>query len=395
MDMYNKGILKLLFVMVITGLFLAGCNSSEKLLEKGSYDRAIEKSVDNLRKKPSDRKELRVLKEAYNKANSFDRDRIRFLEREGRPENWIEIYELYSLLDMRQNRIKTLPSSLLDEFNLEDYDDNIINSKDKAADLYYQSGTALLEKGGRENARLAYSDFEQITRLYSSYRDVDDKLLESRYLGTNQVLFLIENNSGVILPEDFDYELKKISLNAINRDWLNFDTREDSAKVYDYVVVLDIDRIDISPERIESRSYTETAEIEDGTRYLFDENGNVKKDSLGNDIKVPAVKEVSAEVVESVQYKSARVAGAVDYIDLRTDQLAKTEEMIVDAVFEYHSAVVSGDKEAISKETLKKLNRKPAPFPSDEVLLMEAAYLLKEKTKGAVNRNRNLLRSGY
>jgi len=395
MDMYNKGILKLFFVTVITGLFLAGCNSSEKLLEKGSYDLAIEKSVENLRKKPSDRKEFRVLKEAYGKANSFDRDHIRFLEREGRPENWIEIYELYSLLDIRQNRIKTLPSSLLNEFNLVDYDDNIINSKDKAADLYYQSGTALLEKGGRENARLAYSDFEQITRLYSSYRDVDDKLLESRYHGTNQVLFLIENNSGVILPEDFDYELKKISLNAINRDWLNFDTREDSAKVYDYVVVLDIDRIDISPERIESRSYTETAEIEDGTRYLFDDNGNVKKDSLGNDIKVPAVKEVSAEIVESVQYKSARVAGAVDYIDLRTDQLAKTEEMIVDAVFEYHSAVASGDKEAISKETLKKLNRKPVPFPSDEVLLMEAAYLLKEKTKGAVNRNRNLLRSGY
>lgn len=395
MDMYNKGILKLFFLILMTGLFLAGCNSSEKLLEKGNYDRAIEKSVDNLRKKPSDRKELRVLKEAYTKASSFDRDRIRFLEREGRPENWIEIYELYSLLDERQNRIKTLPSSLLGEFNLVDYDDSIINSKDKAADLYYQSGTALLEKGGRENARLAYRDFDQITRLYSGYRDVDDKLAESRYLGTNQVLFLIENNSDVILPEDFDYELKKISLNAINRDWLNFDTREDSAKVYDFVVVLDIDQIDISPERIESRTYTETAEIEDGTRYLFDENGNVQKDSLGNDMKVPDVKKVSAEIVESVQYKSARVAGAVDYIDLRTDQLAKTEEMIVDAIFEYHSAIASGDKEAISKETLKKLNRKPAPFPSDEVLLMEAAYLLKEKSKGAVNRNRNLLRGGY
>jgi len=384
---------QLILLLFVSSLLLNGCNSSEKLLEKGSYDRAIEKSVDNLRKKPSDRKELRVLKEAYSKANNFDHDRIRFLEREGRPENWIEIYELYSVLDFRQNRIKTLPSSVLGEFKLVDYDDKVIESKNKAAELLYESGIARLENGGRENARMAYADFEQITRIYNSYRDVDVKIEEARYLGTNQVLFVIENNSDKILPEDFDYELKKISLNAINRDWLNFDTREDSSKAYDFLVVLDIDQIEISPERIDSRTYTESAEIEDGTRYVFDENGNVKKDSLGNDIRVPAIKEVKAEVVESVQYKSARVAGAVDYVDLRTGQLAKTEEIIVDAIFEYHSAVASGDKEALSKETLKKLNRKPAPFPTNEELMMDAAHLLKEKTKAIVNRNRNLLRS--
>jgi len=343
--------------------------------------------------KPSDRKELRVLKEAYSKANTFDHDRIRFLEKEGRPENWIEVYELYSILDHRQNRIETLPSSVLAEFTLVDYDEKVIESKNRAAELLYESGVARLEKGGRDNARMAYADFEQITRIYNSYRDVDEKLEESRYLGTNQVLFVIENNTDKVLPEDFDYELRKISLNAINRDWLSFDTLEDSTKAYDFLVVLDIDQIDISPERIESRTYTESAEIEDGTRYVFDENGNVKKDSLGNDVKVPDIKKVSAEVIESVQYKSARVAGAVDYIDLRTGQLAKTEENIVDAIFEYHSAVASGDKEALSKETLKKLNRKPALFPSNEELLMDAARLLKEKTKAAVNRNRNLLRT--
>jgi len=393
MEIMRTIIKQLILLLFVSSLLLNGCNSSEKLLEKGSYDRAIEKSVDNLRKKPSDRKELRVLKEAYSKANNFDHDRIRFLEREGRPENWIEIYELYSVLDFRQNRIKTLPSSVLGEFKLVDYDDKVIESKNKAAELLYESGIARLENGGRENARMAYADFEQITRIYNSYRDVDVKIEEARYLGTNQVLFVIENNSDKILPEDFDYELKKISLNAINRDWLNFDTREDSSKAYDFLVVLDIDQIEISPERIDSRTYTESAEIEDGTRYVFDENGNVKKDSLGNDIRVPAIKEVKAEVVESVQYKSARVAGAVDYVDLRTGQLAKTEEIIVDAIFEYHSAVASGDKEALSKETLKKLNCKPAPFPTNEELMMDAAHLLKEKTKAIVNRNRNLLRS--
>ena len=97
-------------------VLLMACASSEKYLQKGQYDKAIDKSVKKLRKDPGNDKELYVLKEAYGKAQDFDKDRIDFLEKEGREENYVAIYDLYVRLDRRQDKIKTLPSSVLREF---------------------------------------------------------------------------------------------------------------------------------------------------------------------------------------------------------------------------------------------------------------------------------------
>ncbi|MFU8859454.1 MAG: hypothetical protein ACNA8K_03425 [Cyclonatronaceae bacterium] len=50
------------------------CNSSQKMLERGKYHQAINRATEKLMKKPSNSKELRVLKEAFELANMFDLD---------------------------------------------------------------------------------------------------------------------------------------------------------------------------------------------------------------------------------------------------------------------------------------------------------------------------------
>lgn len=383
--------MRLTGLLLIICLILSSCTSSRKLLEKGKYDQAIEKSVKALRKDPGDSKELAVLKEAYQKANHFDNDRIEFLKNEGRSENWIEVYTLYTKLESRQNWIESLPGNLPNRFELVDYDDQLIDSKENAAEFAYQNGIAYLERGDKESARLAYREFEEVRYLYGDYKNVTQLMQEARFLGTSNVLFRIENNSEVLLPRDFDYELRKISLKELNDRWTNYDTYADTALVYDYYIVLNLNEIRISPERIDKETYTESAEIQDGLKYVFDENGNVKKDSLGNDIKVPNMITVSAEVTESRQHKSGLISGSLDYIDLNTDQLLKTEDISVNALFEHFSAVFAGNEKALTEETRRKLRSRPVPFPSDEVLLLDAAELLKNESKAIVMSNRNVL----
>jgi hypothetical protein len=207
----------------------------------------------------------------------------------------------------------------------------------------------------------------------------------------NHVLFALKNNSEVLLPEDFATELRKVALKDLNTLWVNFDTSEDTTKGYDYLVVLNIKDIAISPEESETETYTESREIQDGMRYVFDENGNVKKDSLGNDIRVPNIVEVTAEVKERIQHKSARVAGSLEYISLFDDQLVKTEDISVEAVFEHFSASVVGNEKAISEESREKIDSRPIPFPSDEVMLMDASALLKDRAKALVGNSRDIL----
>lgn len=215
------------FIILI--LLLSACTSSKKMLEKGRYDKAIEKAAKSLRKDPGDTEEFYVLREAYRQANLFDKERIDFLERENRDENWLEIYFLYSQLENRQDMIRSLPTSLRKQFTLVDYDDNIVKSKKSAAEALYQQGLEYLERGDRQSARQAYREFQEVKNIYSDYKDVNKRLEEALYLGINFVLLQIENNSDKVLPKDFDTELRKMGLSELNSQWLRYETYPDSS----------------------------------------------------------------------------------------------------------------------------------------------------------------------
>lgn len=372
-------------------LLATACTSSKKLLEKGQYDKAIQKSAKKLRKHPDDTDELYVLKEAYKQANMFDKEQIDFLEKENRDQNWLDIYFLYSGLAARQDVIRSLPSSVRSQFTLKDYDQQIIEAKKSAAEAQYQKGLDYLNRNDRLSARKAYREFLGVRDIYPDYKDVSDRLKEAQYRGTNFVLLKIENNSDKVLPRDFDSELRKISTADINSQWVQYETYADSTMRYDYYVVINIKHIDVSPETIEKRSYTDSKEIQDGMKYVLDANGNVAKDSLGNDIKEPNMVTVAAEVREAIQHKNARVSGSIDYVDLRTNQLTKTSNLTANAIFEHYSASFSGNKDALSEDSRKKIGDRPIPFPSNEQMLMNAAELLKERAKKIMYQNRDLL----
>ena len=383
--------MKKLSYLLIISFFLISCNSSQKMLERGQYDRAIDRATEKLMKKPNNSKELGVLKEAYELANMFDKERIEFLELEGREESWVEIYELYEQLNWRQNKVRRLPSQIRNEFTFYNYDSEIVESKMAAAEVSYKRGIDFLEQGDKMSARQAYNEFERAAQIYPGYEDVDQKLYESHQLGMNHALYFIENNSGMVLPEFFDVEMKKTTLKDLNTHWLNFDTYENENTEYDYFLVLNVTEIAYSPETVERRIYSESKEIQDGLRYELDEDGNVKKDSTGNDIQVPNMVTVTAEITESEQKKTAFVAGSIDIYDLRSDQLIRTESASVEAVFQHRYGEFTGNRKALSEETEEIIGGRAVPFPGNEQMLMDATDLLKSRSKTVISRNRRLL----
>jgi len=383
--------MKKLSYLLILSFFLISCNSSQKMLERGQYDRAIDRATEKLMKKPNNSKELGVLKEAFELANMFDKERIEFLELEGREESWVEIYELYEQLNWRQNKVRRLPSQIRNEFTFYNYDNEIVESKMAAAEVSYKRGIDFLERGDKLSARQAYNEFDRAAQIYPGFEDVDQKLYESHQLGMNHALYFIENNSGMVLPEFFDVEMKKTTLKDLNTHWLDFDTYENENIDYDYFLVLNITEIAYSPETVERRIYSESKEIQDGLRYELDEDGNVKKDSTGTDIQVPNMVTVTAEITESEQKKTAFVAGSLDIYDLRSDQLLRTESASVEAVFQHRYGEFTGNREALTEETEKIIGGRAVPFPGNEQMLMDATDLLKNRSKTVISRNRRLL----
>lgn len=390
--------MRYLSIILISAVFIfTGCVSSKKHLDRGQYDLAIQKSVKKLKKKPSNVKEIQVLQRAYQLANQADKEKINFLKLEGNPDIWEQVYANYLRMKNRQDLVRTLPQLWLPggrpvNFEFVNYDEEIINAKRKAADFYYTKGLSLLENNTRESAREAYYSLMNVKKFFKEYKDTDAKIAEAIAKGTSYVIFKMENNSGMIIPQAFQDEMFKISLHHLNRQFIQYHTNPLKDVYYDYTILLSIKSIDVSPEGVKEVHYAESKEVQDGFQYVLDDKGNVKKDSLGNDIKVPKFKTITCNIIEMQQTKAARVFGTVDFINNNTKQLLNTVPLNAESYFQNFAATAQGDLNALSPETAKKLGNRPMPFPSNADMIMRCSETVKNMAKSYIENNSGLFK---
>lgn len=384
---------KLIFLPVIMALLISSCVSSKKQIRKGRYDAAVKTSVRKLHKKPSKEKEILNLDRAFKYANQNDLERINFLRLSGQPEIWEEVFGIYARMKDRQNLVRALPTSVLTAigFQLINYDNEIVEAKKKAAEFLYAHSLRLLENKDKQSARQAYTELKRVKSLFATYKDVDKYIQESIYMGTSFALFIMKNNTGIPLPPSFERELQKMSLTDLNTMWVKYETIKTSNVNYDYNIVLNIRVIDVSPDALKEVHFEETKKVPDGFEYVLDGNGNVMKDTLGNDIKVPKTKIISCKVIETQQNKAVTISGTLDFINTRTGQVIKTDGITSQYFFEHLSAMANGDIEALKPETKEKLKLRPLPFPNDFEMILGAADIIKDMSSNIIRQNRNLI----
>jgi hypothetical protein len=366
--------------------------SSKKLLNNGMYDQAVAVSAKKIRKKPTKEKQITVLSEAYRLANQRDNDRINFLRTEGSPDIWTEVFDTYSRMKNRQEVVRTLPGDILTRINYKfiNYDQEIIAAKQKAAEFHYIHAIELMKNNEKIPARKAYEDLLKVKEYYSTYKDVEYQLGRARALGMSNVLFKMQNQAAVVIPTNFEEELCKISLYELNSFWVNFDTKFVKDRKYDYTILVNMKFIDVSPESMKEIHTDESKEIQDGWQYVLDKNGNVVKDSLGNDMKVPKYKTITAHIIEYQMKKAAKITGTIDFISGTNGQLIKGDPITTEYFFDHFWLQVTGDMNALKEETKKRLGNKPMPFPSSFDMLLQAAQILKNMTKDIIYNNKGI-----
>ncbi|MGQ0828173.1 MAG: hypothetical protein ACT4ON_07250 [Bacteroidota bacterium] len=381
--------MKKIIIYLLISTLITACSSSRKLMESGNYDAAIHKAVRKLTKRKKD-KEIIVLEQAYKKANERDMERINFLKKEGNPDNWNQLYTIYYNMSHRQNSVKPLLPLLIKSqnrdavFELRNFDEELIQTKQKAAEFLYARALESLEKKTKFDARKAYNDLQTVKNYYPNYKDLDTQIQKAINMGTSYVIFKMKNNTGVPLPPNFQDELTKISMAELNNNWLKYHVNELKDLDYDYTILVNMKNINVSPEAVKEIHYTESKEVPDGFQYVLDAKGNVKKDTSGNDIKLPKTKLVSCNVLEVYQNKKAIIAGTLDFIDNSNGQLLKTNPIASENFFEFRSATAMGDTNILKAETKAKLGKRPAPFPPDFDMILAAGQTLKGMVKDII-----------
>jgi hypothetical protein len=387
---------KIVSLSLILTIIFCGCGSSKKRLEKGDYDGAIEKSVKQLRKDRSDKKQIEILETAYKVANEQDNERVRFLRMEGKPNNWDEIYLVYKRLNDRQSLVRTVTplnaGGRSVEFPYVDYMQDMIAAKRKAADFYYAHGNELLKSNIKESFRQAYYEFARAKEYVGDYEGIDNKIMESKYKGMSRVFVSIQNKSVLKFPKEFEDDLLALDLPSLNSEWVEYHTQNLDNKIdYDYFVNVNVKTIAVSPDNSFQRDSVIRKEIEDGFTYVLDKKGNVMKDSLGNDIKQKKYKTVQCAIVETIQRKSCRIDGDIEVIQVNPNKVLKKDPVGAQSNFENISSRALGDLQALSSQQLQRTKSQIIPFPTDIDMVIRCSESLKQAIRGLMQNNRRYI----
>ena len=234
---------KYIYPILLLIIFAACGSSSVKNLQKGNYDKAIDKSVKELLKDRSKDDEIQVLSQAYKLANQNDNEKIEQLKLSGQPDIWEKIYLSYDALQKRQEKVARLAQVInlnYIGYQYVNYSNEISNAKNKAAEYYYVHAKTLLDKGDKYSARTAYDELQKVKTYFPNYKDADDLIKIAYNNGNTYVLFKIENNSQSILPLAFEEELTRSSLADLNQKWTVYDAKPLENFFYDYFITVNI-----------------------------------------------------------------------------------------------------------------------------------------------------------
>jgi hypothetical protein len=401
--------MKKIILFLIVAMSVAACMTPEKLIYKGDYDGAIALAVRNLSRSKKKDKDVVMLERAFAKAQTTDLQRIELLRKEGQPSGWEEITHIYVGIKKRQNLVnKVTPLRVVAEnraanLPMEDVDGLLVDSKQNAANYMYARAQKLMADSEKNNDRMAgreaYAELMRIDKYYRDFKDKETLKTRAHALGESRVYFRMVNNSGMIMPANFERELLSVGMRDVDTEWLKFDTQRNQSIYYDYDIYMNIQTVNVTPEQQREREYVEERDIQDGSEPVLDGRGKPKRDSLGNVITRPRTRHVRAMILEINQQKMARVGGSLEFYDPNNTgkngnnraNLLKTVPINADAVFQNYAATFKGDREALTPETTQKIGNRPQPFPSTPDLLMTAADRLKPIIKQAIMDQRSML----
>jgi hypothetical protein len=388
--------MKRISIALFSFILFVSCGSvkkTETAINEGSYDQAIDISVKKLidgKNSKRNQEYIPLLERAYKKAVAQDQIILQRLQLDPNPYALEPLYKCYLRMDRRQNNIRPLlPLRLQEEdrearFTFQDYGAKIIDSRTTLSDHLLSNSKAALKNATTLESRNVYQDLKYLDEINPNFKNTRVLLAKALEAGTHYIFVDLNNKSQTVLPKRLE-ELLNFSTYGMKVIWTQFHTKRDYSLVYDYRLEIIINRIFISPEQVTQKELIKEKQIKDGFIYEYDSNNNVKKDSLGNDIKKDKLVTIKAHVIQNTQLKETEISAVVQLKDNRTLQIEDRFPVNSNYVFTYIYGAVYGDKRALDEDYLETINLKAVVFPSNEKMIYDTGEDLKIKIKQIIN----------
>ncbi len=360
--------IKTLFIFAVA-VFVVGCNTAQKALERGDFEKSADMTISKLRSKPGDKKARRVFQQAWPMALEWHQEAIAEKKRSTDPFKWDEISRSYATLDRLSAEVRRCPACLELVERPRSYENEIREANQNAAEAHYQAGLDLMKNPTRENARNASYHFREADYRVSGYRDSHERLQDALEVATLKVMVehLPLNLRRYELSNDYfrDQIYNSLENGRPLNEFVRFYTAEE---VYD----ADIDDID-QVVRLEFVDFTVGRAVRNAdTKEIFSKDsvkvGEVK-DADGK--KLPVYGIVKARY--TTYKKTVESGGELELriIDNHTGRLLSSERIGSTYVWADTWASFNGDERALTTEQLRLAKRNEIPPPADQELFVE------------------------
>lgn len=393
--------MKNVFTLIITTLFLVQCSSvkkSQRALNQGNYETSMESSLKALVKdknKKGNQNHIMLLEDAFGKYQTEVIDDLNFLNKENNSESLRTRYNLLLNLQQYQDRIRALlPLTYRNDgreasFTFKPINEQLMTTKAKMIDFLYEKSKSVIISNtiNKSLYRDAFADLRYIENLFSNYKETQTLMNQALEKGRNFVLVTLKNDTQTALPIDLENALLDIDTYGLDDQWTSFMTASQAIKQPDYEVVLNFTNIMVSPERVSEKQMVQEKRIKDGFEYVLDSRGNVKKDSLGNDIKVDKFKTVTCNFYQFDQLKTAMVNAELFVYNTVEASPIDRKPIQSEFIFEHHYANLDGDRRALENDLVALLELAAIPFPSNEQMIFDAGEDIKKQLIQYLKRN--------
>jgi hypothetical protein len=197
-------------LFLFTALLFAACYNGKSALKHGQYDAAVTQAVNRLKSKPSDKKATAILREAYPQALKYHMSRIENYNLSNDNLRYENIIVEYEALNRLYDQVQLCPAAQ-QIVTPQRYTVELNQNKVKAAELHYALGLKFLDKKTKNDAKIAYNEFERASQLMQgNFKDCDAKMKEAMDWAITKVIVLPVEVHSTSLKMSNDYFQNKI-----------------------------------------------------------------------------------------------------------------------------------------------------------------------------------------
>lgn len=393
--------LPVLFLLLLSLFVTSGCapsswKRSQQAYRDGDMVRAIEYSVETLRKKHGYEKAVNLLK--YILEPTYD-NLYSEAERSGKSGDWDHAYQKYVTIERISAMIATLreqpdPFGGTIKFPTRNVRSEIEHATREAAEMHYKNGRALQRRGRNREAARA---FTMAMSYIPDYRDSVTRYNISREAALIRIAIMpfddltgqrVYGALGEILA---DQVVTNIMTDPANLEFLELVTRD---RIYALLAELEL----AQTKYIDKRTATAVGKLlgihsfvfgnilSAGVQYLPDSREVIREEAEISRGRDEPKETVHATVTVTTRRANARMVASYQVIDVATGSIIQSVNVPQDIEIIIEFATFRGDERALSRRSKQLVERGAAYPPPENDLIFHLTELVSKDLAGRLAR---------